>query len=229
MEKKESPKKPVDFKAKPEFGSPAKAARIPNAIFDIIKLALGLSLLPFVYSLSAVFLEQIANIEFSLQRSFWAGVVAFVLIYLFIWEPVAVYNKGQRLMEIIFSFFQPLLKVAPYLLPIYTILLFILYAFLSLFIKYKWFIDGMMFLFGLSIALHLIFSDKSIRAKKGDLLKSNYIFGFSFIYIINIALISLCLNFMLKEFSFVNFCNEAYSIASSIFSVIFSQLFKVKP
>ncbi|MFH1199167.1 MAG: hypothetical protein V1650_03300 [Candidatus Omnitrophota bacterium] len=171
MEKKEFLKKPVDLKVKPEFGSPAKPARISNTVFSLVKLALGLCLLPFVYSLSTAFLEQIANIEFSLQQSFWAGVITFVLVYLFIWEPIAVYNKGHRLMEIIFSFFQPLLKVAPYLLPIYTILLFILYLLLSLLIKYRWFIDGMMFLFGLSIALHLIFSAKSIRAKKGDLLK----------------------------------------------------------
>ena len=76
--------------------------------------------------------------------------------------------------------------------------------------------------------MHLVFAAQSIRSKKGDLLKSNYIFGFSFMYIISVGLVALFLNFIFKEFSFVSFSNNAYSVASSIFKAVFSQLFMVK-
>jgi len=233
MEKKEFPNKWVEPKIKPGLkgGEPKATAKpnwISNKVFDIIKLILGICLLPFVYSFSVSFLSQIAYIAISLQNYFWAGVVTLVLFYLFIWEPTIVYERGHRLVEIIFSFFQPLVKFAPYLLPIYTIVLFILYLFLSIFVQDKWLIEWTMFLFGLSIALHLVFAAQSIRSKKGDLLKSNYIFGFSFMYIISLGLVALFLNFIFKEFSFVNFSNNAYSIASSIFRAVFSQLFMVK-
>jgi len=233
MEKKEFPNKRVEPKLKPSprGGEPkasAKPSWISNKVFDIIKLILGICLLPFVYSFSVSFLSQIAYIDISLQNYFWAGVITLILIYLFIWEPAIIYERGHRLVEIIFSFFQPLVKFAPYLLPIYTIVLFILYLFLSIFIQDRWIIEWTMFLFGLSMALHLVFAAQSIRSKKGDLLKSNYIFGFSFMYIISLGLISLFLNFIFKEFSFVNFSNNAYSAASSIFKAVFSQLFVVK-
>ncbi|MDD2679854.1 MAG: hypothetical protein PHO03_03525 [Candidatus Omnitrophica bacterium] len=234
MEKKEFPNKGVEPKIKPGLkgagpNSPAKPNWISNKVFDIIKLILGICLLPFVYSFSVAFLSQIAYIDVSLQNYFWVGVITLVLVYLFIWEPAVVYERGHRLVEIIFSFFQPLVKFAPYLLPVYTIVLFILYLFLSIFIQDKWLIEWAMFFFGLSIALHLVFAAQSIRSKKGDLLKSNYIFGFSFMYIISLGLVALFLNFIFKEFSFVNFSNSAYSIASSIFNAVFSQLFMVKP
>ena len=234
MEKKEFPKKWIEPKIRPEpRGEPKAAGKksswIADKAFDVIKLILGLCLLPFVYSATVAFLNQITYVDVSLQNYFWSGVVTLPLVYLFVWEPAAVYEKGHKLLEIIFSFFQPLVKVAPYLLPIYTIVIFIFYLLLALFIQDKWLIEYAMFLFGFSMALHLVFAAKSIRSKKGDLLKSNYVFGFSFMYILNIGLISLVLNFIFREFSFVNFCNSAYSIAGSVFKAIFSQLFIVKP
>lgn len=227
MEKKEFPKKGAESRLKPEPKGSGKPSWIPNKVFDIIKLVLGICFLPFVYSFTSAFLNQITRIDAPLQGYFWAGVITFLLVYLFVWEPAWVYERGHKLLEFVFSFFQPLVKVAPYLLPIYTIVLFIIYLIMAVFIKEEWFINYAMFFFGLSIALHLVFSSKAIRSKKGDMLKSNYIFGFSFIYIINLGLFSLFLNIIFKDFSFMSFCNNAYSTASSIFKTIFSQLFVV--
>ncbi|MFA5095855.1 MAG: hypothetical protein WC478_00755 [Candidatus Omnitrophota bacterium] len=201
---------------------------ISDKAFDIIKLLLGLCLLPLVYSSSAAFLRQLSYIAVSLQNYFWAGVVTLLLIFLFIWEPAVVYERGHRLIEGIFSFFQPLVRFAPYLLPVYTIVLFILYLILAVFIQEAWLIEWTMLLFGLSIALHLVFAARSIRSKKGGLLKGNYIFGFSFMYIISVGLMALFLNVIFREFSFIGFVNASYSIAGSIFGTVFSQLFVVK-
>jgi len=228
MEKKEFPKKKFEQKNKAEeVRGSGKPSWISDRVFDIIKLVLGICFLPFVYSSSVSFLNQISLIDVSLQNFFWSGIVAFLLVYLFIWELDVVYQIGHKLLEIFFSFLQPLVKVAPFLLPIYTIVLFIVYLFLAVFIKESWLINYTMFLFGFSIALHLVFSSKAVRLKKGDMLKSNYIFGFSFIYIVNIGILSLFFNIMVKDFSFMNYCNGTYSLAAEIFNTVFKQLFAV--
>lgn len=227
MEKKESPKKVNEPKLKSGTKGAGKPSWISNKIFDIFKLVLGICLLPFVYSCTVVFLNQLTFIDSALQNHFWFGVVTFLLIYLFIWEMGWVYERGHKLLELVFSFFQPFVKVAPYLLPIYTIVIFIIYLILAAFIKEVRLIDYTMFLLGFSIILHLVFSSKAVRSKKGDILKSNYIFGFSFVYIINLSVLALFLNIIFKDFSFVKFCNNTYSIASGIFQVIFSQFFVV--
>ena len=118
-----------------------------------------------------------------------------------------------------------MVNVAPFLLPIYTILFFMIYGLLALGIKSGWLIEYTLFLIGFSSILHLTFSAKAIRTKKGDFLKANYIFGFSFIFILNIVLLALGFSFIFKEFSFVNFCNISFNIFRNIFLAAFKQLF----
>jgi len=82
-----------------------------------------------------------------------------------------------------------------------------------------------MFLFGFSIALHLVFSARSIRSKKGDFLKANYIFGFAFIYIVNVFILALGVSLIFQDFSFIDFFNASFQIAKGIFSAVVKQLF----
>lgn len=230
MGKKEFPKiegnfKPKDFDFGQSGGISGKISGFSGKAFGIIKFILGICLLPLVYSSSVSFVNEFALIEKSLQSCFWSGVISLLVVYLFILEPAIIYAKGQKLLELFFSFFKPLVKVAPYLLPIYTILLFILYWSFSLISQNPAVIKTFIFLFGFSIAFHLVFSAKTMRSKQGDFLKSNYIFGFSFIYIVNLMLLALCLNLIFKEFSFVNFFNCSFQIAKNIFYAVFKQLF----
>ena len=231
MEKKESLKpkaEDLDFKPKTGGGGggiSGKFSELYSKLFGVIKFILGICLLPFVYSSSVAFLGQFGLVDKGLQDCLWSGVIVFLIIYLFIWEPATIYTKGHQILELIFNFFKPLVKVAPFLLPIYTIVFLAFYGLLALFIKSGWLIQYAMFLFGFTIILHLVFSSKAIRTKKGDFLKGNYIFGFSFIYILNVALLALGFSLISKEFSFVNFCNISFGIASKIFYAVFKQLF----
>ncbi|MBM3243322.1 MAG: hypothetical protein FJZ12_00590 [Candidatus Omnitrophica bacterium] len=226
MAKKESVKKDPEQKTNQQ-GNARRPSWISEKALDIIKLILGICFLPFVYSSTVSFLGQIKSIGSLLQGYFWSGVIAFILIYLFVFELQWVYERGHKILEFIFSFFQPLLKVGPYLLPIYTIVVLLAYLILVVFIKESWLINYTVFFLGLSIALHLIFTSKAIRLKKGDLLRSNYIFSFSFIYIIDLGLLALILNIIIPHFSFVDFCSNTGSIAGGVFKAVFLQLFRV--
>lgn len=208
-------------------GGGSKLSAVYSKAFSIIKLIMGICLLPFVYAVSAGLLNQLNAIEGIFQDYFWSGAISFIIIYLFIWEPAIVYNKGHKLLEIIFQFFKPMVKVAPYLLPIYTIVISILYLIFSFAIKTKETFGYFIFALSFSLALHLVFSAKSVRGKKGDFLKSNYIFGFSFVYIIDIMLLAFVLSNMFKEFSFVNFSTDSFQTGRGVLHAIFKQLFSV--
>jgi hypothetical protein len=171
------------------------------------------------------FINEFTQVDQVLQQVFYNGIISFLAVYLFIWEPVVIYNKGHKLLEIVFSFFKPMVNVAPFLLPIYTILIFIIYGLLALGIKSFHLIEYTLFLIGFSSILHLTFSAKTIRTKKGDFLKAIYFFGFSFIFILNLALLALGFSLIFKEFSFINFCNISFTIFRNIFLGVFKQLF----
>ncbi len=213
----------------PETRAPSGQSKVPglsNKAFAIVKFLLGICLLPCVYSYTLAFLHEARRIPFPYYDYFWSGALTFLLIYLFLFEPAKLYQKGQRLLEIVFHFFAPLVKVAPYLLPIYSIIIFFLYLVLSLFIKSKDLLNYSMFFFGFTAALHFVFSAKTLRSKQ-DFLKANYLFGFSLAYIINLSLISLLLSLIFEKFSFVNFFSSGFYTAGGIFNAVLKQLFGV--
>jgi len=217
MAKKELPEKNGNFSS--------RVSGLFSKSFSVIKFILGVLLLPFVFSSAVSFMNEFSLVNKDLQGVFWNGAICFLAVYLFIWEPVAIYNKGHKILEIVFSFVKPLVNVAPFLLPIYTILFFVIYGLSSLGIKSGWLLEYTLFLIGFSTVLHLVFSAKTIRTKKGDFLKGNYIFGFSFIFILNLALLAFGFSLIFKGFSFVNFCNISFITARNMFYAAFKQLF----
>lgn len=203
----------------------SKIADLSHRVFGVIKFLLGLCFLPLVYSVAVAFLDELSLTEKWSQDYFWAGIITLVIIHLFIWEPAYIYAKGHKIIELLFSFFKPLVKVAPYLLPIYTILLFAVYGLMNMAVPNSEWLRYFVFLFGFSIGLHLIFGAKTLRTKKNDFLKSNYIFGFSFVFIVDVFLLSFGLSLIFEKFSFVNFSNNSYQISRAIFAAVFKQLF----
>lgn len=221
MREKESLK---EFKYEPSGSSLGpKMSGLGRRIFVFTKFVLGICFLPFVYSVTVSFINQLNLIDAALQGYFWYGVITLLILYLFVWEPAAIYVKGQKLTEILFSFFKPLVRVAPYLLPVYTIFLLLIYGALSLVLKD---ITGyFIFLFGFTFTLHLVFSAKTIRSKKEDFLKTNYIFSFSLIYILNMLLLAFFFSVIFEGFSFVKLCSDSFHLTEGILSSVFNQLF----
>jgi hypothetical protein len=207
----------------------AKFKHLLDRTFSVIKLILGLCFLAFVYTGSVGFLQELKQADRRLQDDFWTGIITFVMIYLFLWEPAKVYQKGQKFLGFIFNFFAPLVKFAPYVLPIYTIILFSIYPLARVFWKSPLVTEYFIFFGGVSIALHLVMTAKTLRNKPGDFLKANYIFGFSLVYILNLLLIAICFQLMLDKFSFYNFFQGSYNESQRIWHAVFKQIFVPGP
>ncbi len=202
-----------------------KIQHLISRALSILKLVLGLCFLAFVYTGSVGFLQELKQADKRLQDDFWSGIITFVVIYLFFYEPAKVYQKGQKLLTIIFKFFAPLVKFAPYVLPIYTIIIFAVYPLVRLFTKSQLVTEYLIFFAGLTLALHLVMTAKTLRSKPGDFLKSNYIFGFSLVYILNLLLVAICFQLMLDKFSFYNFYQGSYAESQRIWHSVFNQIF----
>jgi hypothetical protein len=200
-----------------------KLTWLSSKSFNIIKLFLGVGILPFAFAVTVSFLNELHALPAKYQMRLWQGVVGLLILHLFVWEPAFIYSRGQKLLELVFQFIKPLVKVAPYLFPIYAALLFAAYWPVQHFRQdaLEWFTVC----FGALMAMHLIFGAKSLRGKKGDFLKSNYVFGFSFVYIFNLVFAGFCFNAIFEKYSLVRFLSGAYTTASGIFAAVFKQLF----
>ena len=219
MEKKESADKLFsDIK-------PPSKSKLKEIALTLLKLASGICLLPFAYGASVSFYQELIKLEPRVVHAFTCGVAGFLGVYLFIWEPAALFKKGQRILEVIFRFFAPLVKVAPYALPVYAILICAAYLIWSAFIGIHNYLFAFLFSIGFSAALHLVFCAKTLRSKQGDSLRANYLFGFSCIYILNALLLAGFFSLAFEDFSFVGFFNSSCQIAKGILGRVFSQLF----
>jgi hypothetical protein len=234
MEKKEFPKRPLnntknsgrqDAASFGNEGIKPKLSGLADKLFSVVKLILGLCFLAFVYSSTVSLSAECKVIDTAVMSFFLVGIAVFVIIHLFVFEAAEIYRRGQKLLEIVFKFFSPFVKIASFLLPIYALVIFFVYWPLSYAIRSVIALNYFMFLFGFAMAFHLVFSAKILRSRQGDFLKSHYIFGFSFVYIVNIVVIALCFNLIFADFSFVNFFNNAFKVTGEIVFAVFSQLF----
>ncbi|MFC1674808.1 hypothetical protein ACFL1K_02850 [Candidatus Omnitrophota bacterium] len=199
--------------------------RRPGRLFGLIKFIIGICVLPFVYSSSVAFLCQLNLLAAPLRSFFWSGTATFLIIYLFVFEPVGIYYRGFRFLEVIFTFFSPLLKVAPYVLPVYSILIFAGYAWYAGLPSARNLDTWFLFLFAFSLTLHLVLGANQVRSRKEGFLKSDYIFGFSVVYITALIIAVACLNVFFKNISFIRFVEQASSEGQGIFAAVFGQLF----
>ena len=95
MEEKESPKlgSGVVTNVKSKFSG------LMHWLFGFTKFLLGVLLLPFVYSVSLAFIREISLVSAPAETYFWSGIISLLIIYLFIWEPMAVYTWGHKYSE----------------------------------------------------------------------------------------------------------------------------------
>lgn len=202
-------------------------ANLSNSFLSLLKLVIGILLLPFVYGTTLNFVKELFKLPKDIVSAFIFGGLIFLIIYLFILEPRAIYKKGQVIVELIFKFFSPLMKVASYVVPIYTIIFLVLFWMLQAALKINLTKEAI-FLVGFSFCFHIVLTAKILRGKEQDVLKANYIFGFSLVYILNLIMLALFFNFIFTDFSFVEFSNQSYSDAQKVYYLILQQIFGVK-
>jgi hypothetical protein len=118
-----------------------------------------------------------------------------------------------------------LVNVAPYLVPIYTIMVLIVFAVLNAFDKAgdfrTLFFAGIAFTF----AMHVILTAQDLYNKDTSPGKPTYFFGMALVYIFDVFLIALIMHFTLPGFSFIQFFQALASTSFQIYKTIFLQLF----
>jgi hypothetical protein len=191
----------------------------------VLKLLLGTLSIPLLIGVTAGFSKSIATFEQGYLRLFIAGIVAYLILHLFIYKPVAVYKFGQSVLQFIFGFFAPLVKVASYLLPVYTLLIIAAFFILRDIFKSAPDISTFLFFIAFSFTFHLVLTADALRDKEAGLGRANYFFAFSLIYLLTMVMLAGGLHFMLSDFSFLDFLDQSGREVWQVYERVFSQLF----
>lgn len=115
--------------------------------------------------------------------------------------------------------------LAPYLLPVYTVIIAVSYLVLSFFIDITRYSGVFIFLIGFTLMLHLAYTAESIRQKQSDLIKTGYFSSISFIYIVNLIIVFLIMSLFFRDVSFVEFISNIYEKTKFFYYSFWKQLF----
>ena len=115
--------------------------------------------------------------------------------------------------------------LAPYLIPVYTVIVAIIYFILSFFIDITLYSRVFIFLMGFTLMFHLAYTAESIRDKQSDLIKAGYFSSISFIYLSNLTVAFLIISLFFQDASFVDFIGKVYEKAKFFYYSFWKQLF----
>jgi len=115
--------------------------------------------------------------------------------------------------------------LAPYLIPVYTVIIAAIYFIASFFIDITKYSGIFIFLIGFTLMLHLAYTAESIKGKQSDLIKTGYLSSISFIYIVNLGIVFFIISLFFQGASFVGFISDVYEQTKVFYWSFWKQLF----
>ena len=194
-----------------------------NVLLAVLKLIVFIFLIPLIISSTIAFKKEITQLDAVTLRFFILGIISFLVVYLFVAEPQGLYDYGQKLVSHIFGFFAPLVEMAPFAVPIYSIIVLIVYSISALVFSMEKYHGVFIFLFSFSFAMHLAMTAKVLKNRGGDSNGADYCFAMAFIYLFNIFLISIFLDLIAPTFLFPEFFQTTLHVAKDIYLTVFKQ------
>jgi len=220
--------------------------RIAKFVFSILAI-------PFVISSSYALYREIGKI-YSLdsnQGYFILGAVIYLIINTVFFKPNVVYIFGHELTHAIAMFISAgkvksfkvskkggevkgtksniFISLAPYFFPTYTLIIMLIWHIARQIWNIRDYIAIFLFSVGLTLTFHFVMTVEFLKTKQPDLIKSGYLFSIVLIYLINLAIAALILNFVFADFSFKSYALNAYETGKGIYIWLWKQMFSLSP
>lgn len=196
-----------------------------SKFIEILKLIGFIILIPVIISTTLGFKEQTLSFHAREGHFFLWGIVTYLVMHLAVGEAKGLYDYGQKLTSSIFFFLKSLAHIVPFVVPIYSWLILILFYLGSVFFHIRRYDFLALFLFSFMFTLHLALTAKTLREQDTTILKAGYYFSLALIYIVNVFLVAALFHFVRSDFSFADFLRTTKDIAGWIYSSMFKRLF----
>ena len=193
--------------------------------FNFLKLILALLLIPLTAIVTISFIKSLTGLTHAEEHFFRMGILIYVIVHTFIFEPQGIYQFGQKLTSSLFGFYPPLANVGPRILPIYTLLSLIFFYFIYFFYNKSEYGIYFMFLAGFTLALHIVLTAKELREEGKSAFSPNYLLFIQLIYLFIIFLILGIFTLIIPKFSFSYFFYSTVASIKNYYAAIFHQLF----
>lgn len=212
-----------------------------------LKLIVGVLSLPLMFGVTYAFYSNITMVSqlSGILKYFIWGIVSYVVFHLLFYKPTTAYVLGHEAVHAAFAWLMggkiksfkvsaeggsvatdksnTIIELSPYFVPIYAILLMVVYYVIS----YSYNVNGAVFVFliGFALAFHVVMTIEVMKIRQPDILKSGYLFSIVFVYVLNIVIIAFLFSLMFKSFSAKQFFIDTWLASKSVYVGLIRQLF----
>lgn len=194
-------------------------------LLSILKLLCFVLILPFLVALVMTFYTQVSAIASPNLQYLISGVSIFIAVFLFIYDFSAVYEFGQNIVSKIFSFVKPIVSTLILLIPIYVIVLTLLFLILRgmnvlgrfegigiMILSFFWF-------------QHVVLTAQQLKEDANIFATGGYFFSFSLTFIVHVFIAVLLLSMVINDFSSVVFFKKLFHQTIEFYHTIYRFLF----
>jgi len=218
----------------------------------LFKTLLGILLIPFAIGVAKAFYIQISNISV-LSGSLHVmerGVLVYLLFHVIIMRPIFLYVLGHESVHVIATWLcggkvvsfdvSPsggnvvtsktnfFIELSPYFIPLYTLLLGLIYMFLRMrgdTIPYMSVI--FVFLVGFTLAFHFAMTSEVLKLKQPDIVKSGLIFSAIVIFVGNLVITMAVFAPLFANISFLEFLQSSWNISAKTYILAYHKILEI--
>ena len=198
----------------------------------VINFLIGILLLPVCLAATASLYTETSNIGLITiyKIYFMIGVGLYLIMHLFFFVPDKLYEAQQNMINKFLSGISGgKLKtsgILPQLIPLYMVMISLIYWGLSFFFSDINELTGLMvLLIGLTLTFHIVLTAQTLRSKEGSVFASSYLSLITIIFIVNITIAAFVLSFLYVEVSMEDYFVQTYRTAKDVYLAVFNRLF----
>ncbi len=184
---------------------------------SFMKLLLAILLVPIVFAGIVCFKYNLVSYQSNYNEFFLWGASGFLLIFLFAYQFWGVFEFGQGIISGIFKFAVPVDRILVKLLPFYLIFVLGLFFFVRSILGVNTQDHSFMFFSGFFFAMHMLLIAQQMQDEEKTPIKPSYLFWMSIIVVVNICIVTLSLDFILEQSSFLKVCKSVMTMSKGIY------------
>jgi len=194
-----------------------------QVLMTVLKWVVGIALIPAVVAATNRFLEELSNIGHPARLMELGGIV-YVVLNLFFCRLEGVYQVGQKIFIEIFKFNTPLAAVVPRIIPLWTIVVMLVYFFLHRVFDLRHFDTYLQFFMGLTFVMHLVLTAQQINKEDGLIIKPHYLCAMGLTYIALLAVAVGLLDALYSDVSLVRYLKHFGEVTLKYYGMIFRRM-----
>ena len=218
-------------------------------MLKIFRTLIGLLILPVAIGTAKAFGSAISDISFlnGVLHLLERGVLIYVLFHVLVLRPVYIYVLAHEFVHVIATWIcggkivsfnvRPsggnvvtsktnfFIELSPYFVPLYTIIVGMIFAVIRATGKGPVFMSEiLLFLIGITLALHLVMTAEALRVQQPDIMKSGVIFSYALIFIGNLIVVIGVFSIIFADVNFMDFIRNAYSSSMEIYRAVYAKI-----